>query len=528
MLKTHKFKNRSFLILNYWFSMDKPVESPAAGHAFSQHESLIPDSRRRHLAFACLLIGVFMSTLDVQVIATALPTIVAEFGHIERYGWVGSAYLLGSCAVMPIYGKLGDLFGRKYVIMAAISLFLFGSLTCGLAVSMDTLILARVLQALGGGGIMVTIFSINADLFAPHERAKYQSYSSLMLMASGFVGPVLGGTLSELFGWRSIFLINLPVGIVVLTGIALLLPYKKPDRKPKIDYLGALLLACAITSIVLWADGAEVLGGLLSPAGLLVIASALVFGILWVMVEKRVEEPVVPLNLFSNATISKLLVVSATSGALGIGLVNYLAFTMQTTLGMSPMMAGLLFIPCTAGIAVGALSAGRIIFNTGRYKIFSVISMISNLLTVLLISQIGPETPIWLVALIISANGIGIGIGQQVPVVGIQNAAPFRDVGVATGTATLTRMGGASIAISVYGALIAFGLSGLSGTIPGVDNLATLTAEAKAALPAHTQDMIAAAYHSATQPLYFAAAGLALIGLIAALSLKDIQMPVRK
>ncbi len=180
--------------------------------------------------------AMFMATLDNQIVSTALPTIVGEFGHLERFGWIGSAYLLSLSAVMPLYGKLGDLFGRKYVMMTAIMIFTVGSAVCGLAVSMNTLIAARVLQGLGGGGIMVSIFAVNADLFEPRERARYQSYSSLVLMASGAIGPVLGGTMSDLFGWRSIFLVNVPIGFIVLTGLAFMLPYRKPHRRPKIDY----------------------------------------------------------------------------------------------------------------------------------------------------------------------------------------------------------------------------------------------------------------------------------------------------
>ena len=165
-----------------------------------------PEHRRKLVIFCFLLTGMFMAALDNQIVATALPTIVGEFGELEKFGWVGSIYLLGSSAVMPLYGKLGDLFGRKYVMMAAILIFTIGSAACTLAVSMNTLIAARLLQALGGGGIMTSIFAITADLFEPRERARYQSYASLVLMLASAVGPVLGGVMSDLFGWRSIFL----------------------------------------------------------------------------------------------------------------------------------------------------------------------------------------------------------------------------------------------------------------------------------------------------------------------------------
>src|SRR6478609_7403332 len=245
---------------------------------------LVASPRRRLVLFLCLMLAMFMATLDNQIVSTALPTIVGEFGHLERFGWIGSAYLLSLSAVMPVYGKLGDLFGRKYVMMTAIAIFTVGSAVCGLAVSMNTLIAARVLQGLGGGGIMVSIFAVNADLFEPRERARYQSYSSLVLMASGAIGPVLGGAMSDLFGWRSIFLVNVPIGFVVLVGLALMLPYRKPNRRPKIDYAGALLLALTTASIVLAADGAQVFGSLVAPQSLAIMALGVAAAIGWVFV----------------------------------------------------------------------------------------------------------------------------------------------------------------------------------------------------------------------------------------------------
>ncbi len=492
------------------------------------HQTLIPDHRRRLVVFAFLMAGVFMATLDVQIIATALPTIVGEFGHLERFGWIGSAYLLTASAVMPIYGKLGDLFGRKYTVMAAITLFVLGSLTCGLAVSMDTLIAARVLQALGGGGIMVSIFAINADLFEPRERAKYQSYSSLMLMASGFIGPVLGGTMSDLFGWRSIFLINLPLGAMVLLGLGTLFPAKRPDRKPKIDYAGALLLAGVTTSIVLWADGSELFGGLFSPQSLAVIGAGALCLVLWVQVEKRAPEPVIPLHLFSNPTITRLLIISITSGSVGIGMVNYIALYLQSTLSLSPTAAGLFFIPLTGGIAAGSVTAGRIMSRTGRYKIFSVLSTATSMTALLILTFFGPGTPLPVAAVLLLIYGIGIGVGQQVPLLGIQNAADRRDVGAASGSATLTRMGGASIAISIYGAIVAAGLAPFAETIPGVANLEKLSPDTLATLTAETQHLIGLAYQQAFHPLFMVAAGYALIGLLTALSLKNVSMPARR
>jgi EmrB/QacA subfamily drug resistance transporter len=493
----------------------------------AQHQPLVSDPRQRIIVFLILLTGMFMATLDNQIVSTALPTIVGEFGELERFGWVGSAYLLASSAVMPIYGKLGDLFGRKYVMMAAILIFTVGSLTCGLAVSMNTLIAARVLQALGGGGIMVSIFSINADLFEPRERARYQSYASLVLMISGAIGPTLGGTMSDLFGWRSIFLVNLPIGIAVFIGLAILLPYKKPVRKPKIDYAGAALLAGAIASVVLWADSSELFGGLLAPKSLAVIAFGLVCLAGWIMVERRAPEPVVPLTLFSNTTVSLLLYISLISGAIGIGMSNYYALYLQSGLGMSPTVAGLFFIPLTGGIAIGSLSAGRIISRTGDYKIFSILSTATGLVTLTAVAFFGATVPLWALVALLLVQGLGIGCGQQVPVLGVQNAARRSDTGAATSTVTLTRMGGASIGISIYGAILSAGVASHAVPIAGVADIEKLTPAAASALPAAAQHTIAEIYLAACEPLFLTAAFISLTGLVAALCLKNIKLPVK-
>lgn len=503
----------------------KPATAEAETHFDAPMEM---DHRRRLIAFAFLLTGVFMATLDNQIVATALPTIVGEFGQLERFGWVGSAYLLASSAVMPLYGKLGDLFGRKYVMMAAVFIFTLGSATCGLAVSMDTLIAARVLQALGGGGIMVSIFSINADLFEPRERAKYQSYSSLMLMLSGAIGPALGGVMSDLFGWRSIFLINLPIGIIVLIGIGAMLPYKRPHRKPKIDYLGAILIAAAIASFVLWADSSELFGGLLAPQSLAILGIGALCIVIWIQVEKRVAEPVVPLSLFSKSTVNLLLIYSMASGAIGIGLSTYFALYLQSAIGLTPTNAGLFFIPLTGGIAIGSVTSGRIMSRTGRYKVFAVISGVSAVLALTTIAFLPQSAPLWAIAPLLLINGLGIGVAQQVPVLGVQNAADRRDTGAATGVVTLTRMGGASIGISVYGAILAASVAHLTVPIPGVDDIEKLTPKDVSGLPEATRQAIASVYHNAFHPLFLTGAAIGLVALICAVGLKNVQLPVRK
>lgn len=517
------------------FHSDSPTSSCAERPQPASSTSALPGlnspgnpQKARLIIFGFLMTAMFMATLDNQIVATALPTIVGEFGQLERFGWVGSIYLLGSSAVMPLYGKLGDLFGRKYVMMTAILIFTLGSATCAMATSMNTLIAARLLQALGGGGIVTSIFAINADLFQPRERAKYQSYASLMLMLASAIGPVLGGFMSETFGWRSIFLVNLPIGVIVLAGVGYLLPHKRPERSPSIDYLGALLLACCIASLVLWADGSQLFGGLFSAMSMAVLGAGLVLGLVWVQVEKRAEEPVVPLSLFANPTVNLLLLMAMASGSIGIALSTYFALYLQSVAGLSPTSAGVLFFPLSAGIVLGSLTAGRIMSRTGNYKPFAMLSSGLSCICLIAIAFLQPPMPIWLIAPILLAHGIGIGVGQQVPLLGVQSAARSRDTGAATGTVSLTRTGGAAVAISVYGAIIAALVGHGAAVLPAGVQIETLSPTNLTALPPATAALVTGIYAQAFQVLFLVAAAIALAGFCAACFLKGDKLPVSK
>jgi EmrB/QacA subfamily drug resistance transporter len=478
--------------------------------------------RRRKVIFCFLMLAMFMATLDNQVVSTALPTIIGEFGAIERFGWIGSAYLLAQSAIMPVYGKLGDLFGRKYVMIFAVALFTLGSVLCGLAWSMDSLIAARAFQGLGAGGIMVTIFSINADLFEPRERARYQSFSSLVLMASGSIGPTLGGTMSQYLGWRSIFLINLPIGLVALVALMLLLPYRRPERQPKVDYLGAITLAIAVACVVLWADSQSLFGSAWSAPALALPVIAVAALVLWTLIERRAPEPIIPLTLFKDRNFSLLLIVAVVSGGIGIGMVNYHALFLQMTTGLSPAHAGLFFIAITGGITMGSLTAGRLISRTGRYKPWLVMGQSLAVLCLSGLALLPLHAPFWAVGGLLLAMGVAIGLGQQSPVIGAQIAAPARDIGAATGAVTLARMGGAALAISVYGAILTDRL--MHAVIEGAGPIAQMTPDRMAALPAAAQESVAAAYRGAFDWVYLAAVIFAATGCLAAALLRPVLL----
>ncbi len=276
-----------------------------------------------------------------------------------------------------------------------------------------------------------------------------------------------------------------------------MLPYRKPNRRPKIDYAGALLLALTTASIVLAADGAQLFGSLVAPQNLAMVALGVAAVIGWIFAERRAAEPIVPLSLFRNSTFSPLLVMSIMSGAIGIGMVNYFALFLQTTTGLSPSAAGAFFILLTGGIVCGSLSAGRIISINGRYKPFAIASLTCSAIAFVLLTQVHAGTPVLLIGAVMALHGFGVGLAQQVPVVGVQNAAPARDVGAATGSVTLSRMGGASIAISIYGAIVGSQLGKTGLSIPGVTDIDQLTPKMLAALPEVARQAVAEAYANA-------------------------------
>ncbi|MGD9919462.1 MAG: MDR family MFS transporter [Paenirhodobacter sp.] len=478
--------------------------------------------RRRMQIFGFLLLCTFMAMLDNQIVSTALPTIVGEFGALERFGWVGSAYLLAQASVMPVYGKLGDLIGRKYVLMVAVGLFVLGSLACSLAWSMDSLIGFRVLQGLGAGGIMVSIFAVNADIFAPRERAKRQSMSSLVLMAAASIGPTLGGVMSETLGWRSIFFVNVPVGAIALIGLYVMLPLTRSERRPKLDVAGALTLAATIAGVVLLADSAQIFGALISWQSGVLLCTILVMGAIWVAVERRAAEPVVPLYLFKRRNFSLLLVVALTSGSVAIGLANYHAFYLQLTTGLSPSRAGLFFIAITGGLAVGSLTAGRLIARTAIYKPWLAAGLAISTVSLSSLSFLPVGTGFAVLAAIFMLHGFSVGLAQQSPVIGIQIEAPGRDVGAATGAVTLGRIAGASLAMSVYGAILSGMLAKVQ--IPGLGTLADAAPSAVNALPEAAREAARQAVGHAYHALYLSAAVIAVIGLVAALALRPVRL----
>jgi MFS family permease len=468
-----------------------------------------------------VMLCIFTAMLSNQIVATALPSIVSSFDGMERFGWVGSAYLLAQATVMPIYGKMGDLVGRKVVLIFALTVFVLGSASCALAWSMESLIAARAFQGFGGGGIIVSAFGVTADIFQPRERARYQSYNSLLLVASASIGPTAGGVLSATLGWRSIFLVTLPLGLIALAGVIALLPRARPGRAVRIDYGGALTLAVAIIGLVLVADSHQIFGSFASwqSIGLLALIAAALLA--WVRIERRASEPVIPLALFRSRNFSLLLIVAAVSGAVTIGLLNFFALYLQMAIGFAPSIAGLFFIVITGGLAVGALGAGRVISATGRYKPLLVAGCALAGLSLAGIAALPVGASAWVLGSVLLLHGLSAGLSQQAPIIGAQYEVARGNIGAATGAITLARIGGASLAMSVYSAIVSARLAAVS--VPGVAAISGLSPLALADLDPSVRAAVEAGFASALKPMFLTAAGLSFAAFVAALCLRRVK-----
>jgi len=505
--------------------------SPVSGAAPVAEAPSRPD-RATLLVYFGALIAMFMATLDMQIVVTALPTIAGELGNLHLFGWVGSAYLLSTAAVAPFYGKLGDMYGRKNVVMTAIVLFLIGSAACGLAWSMESLIAARVLQGIGGGGLMVSAFAMIGELFGPRDRAKYQGYSSAVFALSSILGPVAGGYITDFFGWRWVFLVNLPVGVVVLAIIAMAMKSKFTEKKHKVDYLGGVLLAVATTAIVYWGDH------VLDPTGVDWLTIALpVIGIgaaLWfVMVERRAEEPIVPLRLFGNHTISIVTIVSLIAGTVTLGMFFYFALYFQTITGLGPAEVGFLFLPASITSMIISMVSGRIIAATGRYKWMPVAAMAVGAALMVAFTFVDAHTPLWLLTIMMSVFGISMGLQFQVLMVAVQAAAPLTDIGAATGLVTQARTIGASLGLAINGAVMTFALTQQQATLPAdvaaqlPEGLTGLSPHAAAALTDSTREVVLGHYTAGVNAMFLFVAALYVLAMIFTIMLKDVQIPKR-
>jgi EmrB/QacA subfamily drug resistance transporter len=475
-------------------------------------DSRSPLSHRQVLVvFSGLLLAMLLAALDSTIVATALPTIVGELGGLDRLAWVVTAYLLAQTVVTPLYGKLGDLYGRKRVLQIAIVIFLVGSALCGASQSMIQLILFRALQGIGGGGLMVTTLAVIGDVVSARERGRYQGVFGAVFGVSSVAGPLLGGYFTTHLSWRWIFYVNLPLGLLALAVLAVTLPPGTGAIRRSIDYRGAALLAAALTGIVLATD----LGGTVypwaSPMPLGLAGVALVSTVAFVLVERRAAEPVLPLRLFANHTFTISAAVGLIVGFALFGSVTYLPLYLQIVKGESPTASGLQMVPMMAGMLVSSIVSGQLISRWGKYRVFPLVGMAVLIAGLLILSSMTVETRIAQASAYMMIVGLGLGLVMQVLVLAVQNDVDYADLGVATSGTTLFRLIGGSVGTAALGALLAARLRSLLPELPP-----GFGPEAIARLPAAEQAVYARAFTAGLSTLFLVAAGVALVGFVLA------------
>jgi len=487
---------------------DKPVADPAL-------------KRNILLVFAGLMVTMLLASLDQTIFSTALPTIVGELNGVDHMLWVTTAYILASTIMLPVYGKLGDLIGRKGLFIAAIGLFIAGSVVGGLAPDMTWLITGRAIQGLGGGGLMILSQAIIADVVPARERGKYMGIMGGVFALSSVAGPLLGGWFTEGIGWRWAFWMNIPLGILaIVSAVAFLRLPKVESSKPRIDYTGMVLLAIASTGLVLvttWGgttydwDSLVIIGLIVGTA-----IAALAF----VMVERRASEPIMPLHLFRDRNFVLTTIAGLITGIAMFGALAYLPTYLQMVTGVNATQAGLLMIPMMAALLVSSIISGQLVSRTGRYKWLPIVGTSIVAVALVLMSTMTPSLAIPILCLYLAVMGLGLGMSMQILILIVQNSFPAREVGTATASNNYFRQIGASLGAAIVGSLFVAKLTSLlaermpagSGSDGGGSN--SFTPAIVRGLPAEVRDVIVGAYNDALTPVFLYMVPLVIVAVI--------------
>jgi EmrB/QacA subfamily drug resistance transporter len=479
-------------------------------------------AERVRVIFGALLLVILLASLDQTIVATALPTIVGDLGGLQHLSWVVTAYLLASTVTGPIYGKLGDLYGRKIVLQTAIVIFLVGSALCGIAQNMVELIGFRALQGLGAGGLLVTTIAVVGDIIPPRERGRYQGLFGAVFGVSTVVGPLLGGFFVDNLSWRWIFYVNLPIGAFALFVIGVVFHSRAEHVQHAIDYLGAATLAGGLSCIVLFTS----FGGTTEPWGslqsILLIAVGVGLLVAFAFVERRAQEPILPLELFRNRTF---VVTSAVGFIIGLSLfgsVTYLPLFFQVVKGMSPTSSGLQLTPLMAGLLVTSVVSGRLISRFGRYRLFPIVGTAVMTLGMVLLAQLNVHSSSTMAALDTLVLGLGLGAVMQVLVLAVQNAVPFRMMGVGTSGSLLFRQIGGSIGLAIFGAIFANSLHHhLPASIHGPRNVSPKVVKS---LPPVLHRIYVDAIAASLHPIFVTAAAIAGVAFLLTWLLREVPL----
>ncbi|MFI1466043.1 MDR family MFS transporter [Streptomyces wuyuanensis] len=511
-----------------------PVPAEAGGAA--DGPSTAPRPRSVRVVLLALMIAMLLAMLDNMIIGTAMPTIVGELGGLAHLSWVVTAYTLATAASTPIWGKLGDMYGRKGVFLTSIVVFLIGSALSGMAQDMGQLIGFRAVQGLGAGGLMVGVMAIIGDLIPPRERGKYQGMMAGVMALAMIGGPLVGGTITDHWGWRWSFYINLPLGAVALAmlGVVLHLPKRDRTAKVRVDYLGAALLTVGITAIVLvttW-GGTEYAWDSAVIMELIAIGVVALVGFLFV--ETRVAEPIMPLHIFRSRNFTLMSVIGFLTGFVMFGAVLFLPLFQQSVQGASATNSGLLLLPMLLSMMVVSLIAGRVTTSSGKYKIFPIIGGALMVAGLFLLAQMDTGTSRLTSGLYMAVLGAGMGFLMQITMLVAQNSVEMKDMGVASSATTLFRTLGSSFGVAIMGALFTSRVQdemSARGGSPATQQSAQLDAASLAKLPEQVREAYQFAVASGTHSAFLLGSAIAVIGFLAAFLVKEVPLkgagPVR-
>lgn len=495
---------------------------------------LLLTQKRIWIIFSALIAGMLLSSLDQTIVSTAMPTIVGKLGGVEHQAWITTAYLLATTIVMPIYGKFGDVLGRRNLFLIAIALFTLASVGCALATDFWGFVIFRAIQGLGGGGLMILSQAIIADIVPAKDRGKYMGPLGAIFGLSAVAGPLLGGFFVDHMTWEWAFYINIPIGIAAfaIAWFTLTLPNKKAEKR--IDILGVVLLSAATTCLIFFTDfGGKKDEGWDSPltwafgAGMVLSAAA------FVMVERRAEDPIIPLSLFRNRIFVNATAIGFT---LGLGMFSAIAFVptfLQMSSGTSAAESGLLMLPMMAGLMGTSIYSGIRISKTGMYKMYPILGAALTITAMLWMTTLAASTPIWVICVQLFIFGAGLGLIMQVVVLVVQNAVPADQIGTATSTNNYFREVGAAMGVAIFGAIFTNRLSeslttAFTGAGASADQAAqstsTLDPQALSQLPEQLRDAIVNAYADSLAPVFWYLIPFIAVALILAVTLKQIPL----
>jgi EmrB/QacA subfamily drug resistance transporter len=489
-----------------------------------EHPSNSVSPRERTAIFGALMLVLLLASLDQTIVATALPTIVSEIGGLTHLSWIVTAYLLATTIVVPLYGKLGDIYGRRIVLQAAVIIFVIGSGLCGIAQNLPELIAFRIIQGLGGGGLIVTAIAVVGDIVPPRERGRYQGFFGGVFGLSTVLGPLIGGFIVDQFSWRWIFYINLPLGLLALAVInATFKPHRRPSNVT-IDYVGAVLLAIALTCVILISS----LGSTLiveAPVSFMAIALAAVLSLGgFIYAETVVPDPLLPLSLFRNRAFALATAIGFIVGMALFGSITLLPVYFQVVKGLDPTSAGLHLTPMMLGVFVTSIVSGQIISRIGRYKVFPVVGTALMTIGLGLLSRITVDSSPALASTYMLLLGAGLGMVMQILVMAVQNAVAYEQLGVATSGTTLFRSIGGTLGAALFGGIFAYVLEArLRDALPGLSE-ALRDPNAIASLAEPMRSAYLAVFVDALHPVFITATVLALISFFLALAIKEVPL----